>query len=203
MILVPLWLADSGEKYLSALMAFQQQSYFKLQVYNDHNWKSFEMLKEPNVVVNPDAYDFHLLNAAVFYATNKLREEKKLKSLTFSPSLRDAAVVHTYQMVDKKFFSHVNSKTPRLKQPDERMRLFGAKCKAYAENIDWNNMPMPSNTTYKELAEKIVDAWFHSAPHKKNMLNKNLSHLGCAVVFEPKNSGVVRYLKATQDFSLE
>jgi len=195
--------AGAGEKFLHEIPAYQKDSYFKLKVYTEHNAKSFYQLKEANEIINPDNYDLHLLNAAVFFSTNKLREEKKLKALQFSAGLRDAAVVHTQQMVDRKFFSHMNSKTPKLRSPDERMKMFGATFTACSENIDWNNILVPSNTTYLQLADKIVDAWFHSPPHKKNMLSKQFSHLGCAAVFEQKNKNGARYIKATQDFILK
>src|SRR5688572_1875913 len=105
---------DSGDKFLNEIPAYQKDSYFKQKVYAEHEWKSFYKLKEANEIIDPDNYDLHLLNAAVFFSTNKLREEKKGKTLKFSASLRDAAVVHTQQMVDKKFFSHTNNKTLKL-----------------------------------------------------------------------------------------
>ena len=203
LIFTSLLLPGSINKFLEEIPAYQKDSYFKQKVYDEHNWKSFYQLKEPNEIIDPDNYDFHLLNAAIFFATNKLREKKKLKVLSFSAALRDAAVVHSYQMVTKNFFDHINNKTRKLREPDERMRMFGAQFKACAENIDWNNIPMPSTTTYIQMADKLVDAWFHSPPHKKNMMSKQLSHLGCGAVFEPKNKNGVRYIKATQDFSLE
>jgi uncharacterized protein YkwD len=196
-------LTDGDEKFLADNILYQRDSYFKQKVYAEHNWKSFYQLKEANAIVNPDNYDLHLLNAAVFFSTNKLRDEKRLKQLSFSAALRDAAVAHTQQMIDKKFFNHYNNKTPKLHLPDERMRMFGAQCRACGENIDWNNIPMPSGTSYIALADKLVDAWLHSPPHKKTMLSKEYSHLGCAAVFEAKDKNGVRYVKATQDYSLE
>ena len=203
LILASLLLNSSGDKFLADIPAYQKDSYFKQKVYAEHNWISFYQLKEVYAIIDPDNYDLHLLNAAVFYSTNKLREEKKLKTLKFSSELGDAAVVHTQQMVEKKFFNHINTKTLKLRLPDERMRLFGAQFKTCAENIDLNNILMPSNLTYIQLADKLVDAWFHSAPHKKTMLSKQLSHLGCAEVFELKNKDVARYVKATNAFILE
>lgn len=203
LFLFPFLFIASGEEFLKAIPAYQKDSYFKQKVYAEHYWKSFYQLKEANAVVDPDNCDLHLLNAAIYFSTNKLREENLRSTLAFSAELRDAAVVHSYQMVEKKFFSHTNSKTLKLRLPDERMRMFGAQFKTCAENIDWNNIPMPSNTTYLQLADKLVDAWFHSAPHKKTMLSKQLSHMGCAAVFEAKDKGGARYIKATQDFSLE
>src|SRR3954467_5614133 len=107
------FLADSGEKYLADIPSYQKDSYFKQKVYEEHDWKSFYQLKEANEVVDPNDYDFHLLNAAIFFSTNKRREEKKLKPLKFSAGLRDAAVIHSYQMVAKNLVNHMNNKKPK------------------------------------------------------------------------------------------
>ena len=121
LILLTLFLPDSGgEKFLEEILLYQKDSYFKTKVYVEHDWKSFVQMKEANEIINPDNYDLHLLNAAVFFATNKLREEKKLKPLEFSAELRNAAVVHSYQMVAKKFFSHFNNKTAKLRSRNSK-----------------------------------------------------------------------------------
>ncbi len=194
-------LFPGGEKFLNEIDLYQQESYFKQKVYQEHDYKSFAGLKEVKEIVNPDNYDFHLLNAAVFFATNKLRDEKKLKQLKYSANLRDAAAVHAYQMVDKKFFDHFNSRNLKLRSPEDRIKLFGITASADGENLDYTFVKMPSQTTYLQLGEQLVDDWFHSPPHKKNMLSKNFSNLGCAAYFEAKNKDGFRYVKATQDFS--
>ena len=194
---------SGGEKFLNEIPLYQQESYFKQKVYAEHDYKSFYTLKEPNQIVNPDKYDLHLLNAAVFFATNKLREEKKLKPLKFSAELRNAAVVHTQQMIEKKFFNHINNRAPKLRNPDDRIKLYGVETNAAGENIDLNNISMPSSTTYLQVAEKIVDDFYHSPEHRKTMLSKSYSYLGCAAMFEEKDKDGVRYFKATQDFSAD
>jgi uncharacterized protein YkwD len=203
LILVSLLLSDSGEKLLFEITAYQKDSYFKQQVYLVHTWETFYQLKEANEIVHPDRYDMHLLNAALFFSTNKLRTKKKLPTLIFLSGLRDAAVVHSYQMTEKKFFNHINHQSLKLRAPDDRIKLFVTGFRGLGENIDWNNIAMPSNITYVQLADKLVDAWYRSPPHKKAMLSKQYSHLGCAAVFESKNKNGVRYVKATQDFSLQ
>lgn len=200
-LLLPLLAFDSGEKYLDKIASYQKASYFKQQVYTGHNWKSFYKTLPAQSIVDPNDYDIHLLNAAVYFATNKLRESKGLKTLQFSPQLRDASVVHTNQMIEKNFFDHFNSKTPALRSPDQRIKMFGVNSAAEAENVDYTNILVNAKTTYIALAEKIVDDWFHSPPHRKNMLGKEFTHLGCAAMFETKDKQGARYIKATQDFS--
>lgn len=192
-----------GEKFLQDIPLYQKDSYFKQKVYTEHDWKSFSVLKEAAQIVEPNNHDLHLLNAAIFFATNKVRENKNLKPLKFSAELRDAAVVHSQQMIDKNFFDHFNTKTHQLHSPEDRMKLFGTNAAAMGENLDLNNIDMPSKTTYVQLADKIVDEWMHSAPHRKTMLSKTYSLLGCGAVFEKKDKNGARYVKATQDYASE
>ncbi len=198
--LIILALPDSGEKFLREIALFQKESYFKQKVYDEHNWKSFAKLKEANEAIHTSNYDMHLLNAAVFFSTNKWREERKLKPLTFSAELRNVAVIHTHQMIEKKFLSHYNNRTPKLRLPENRIRLFIPKPKSTGENITTSSMVELSPLTYLQLADKITEAWMNSPPHKKTMLSNDFSHLGCAAMFETKKTGFVWYVKATQNF---
>ncbi len=202
LLLVLVAVSGGGEKFLEEIPLYKKDSYFKEKVYEEHSWKSFSALKEVNQIVDPNNYDLHLLNAALFFVTNKVREEKKFKPLKYSAQLRDAAIVHSQQMVEKRFFDHFNSKTKKLRSPEDRMVLFGVQASAMGENIDYNNLEMPSKSSYIQLAEKIVDEWMHSAPHRKTMLSKTYTHLGCGAMFEASNKDGVRYIKATQDYSL-
>lgn len=203
LLLVPLFAFDAGERYLNKIELYQKDSYFRQKVYTEHNWKSFYKLKDAQAAIDPNNYDLHLVSAAVYYATNKLRESKGLKALQFSPQLRDAAVVHTNQMIEKNFFNHFNNLTPALHSPEQRIKLFGITSPALAENVDYNNMPLTGKITYLQLAEKIVDEFYHSPPHRKNMLAREFTHLGCAAIFEARDKQGVRYIKTTQDFSAD
>ena len=193
----------TGAEYLAEISLYQKDSYFKQTVYQEHTWQTFEQLKEAKQVVNPASYDLHLLNAAVFYATNKLRDKKGLDQLKFGAGLRDAAVLHTSQMVEKKFFDHFNNKNRKLRSPEDRIKLYVMEYSASGENVDYNYITLPSRTTYWQVAEAIIDDFLHSPPHKKIMLSKNLNHLGAAAQFEIKSKNGLHYYKATQDFSYQ
>lgn len=201
LLLLPLLSFDAGDKFLSKIDLYQKDSFYKTEVYQQHTWQSFSKLADANKTVEPNNYDLHLLNAAVFFATNKMREEKKVPPLKFSAPLRDAATIHTWEMVEKKFFDHFNSRSPKLHSPEDRIKLFEPVNMAIAENIDMNNIPMPSKSSYWDVALKIVDDFYHSTPHRKNMLNKTYTAVGTSAVFEGKDKNGVRYVKATQDFA--
>ena len=201
-LLIPLLALNSGDRFLNKIALYQKDSYFKQKVYADHDWKSFCKLPEAQAIVDPSNYDLHLLNAAVFFATDKMRESKHAKPLQFSSQLRNAAVVHTDQMVEKNFFDHFNRSTPALRSPEQRIGLFGISASTtLAENVDYTFIEVSSNITYIQLAEKIVEDFYNSPPHRKNMLGKEFTYLGCAAIFEPHDKNGARYVKATQDFS--
>jgi uncharacterized protein YkwD len=201
LVIILLCSFDGGSKYLDKISLYQKDSYFKEQVYRDKDQKGFYAMQEPNQVIDPDNYDLHLLGAAVFFATNKLRVSKGLKPFKYSGHLRDAAVIHTWQMVEKNFFDHFNNFTPALRSPEQRMKICGVNADAMAENVDYNHLLRSDHTTYIQLAETIVDALYHSPPHRKNLLNKIYTQCGCAAIFESKDKQGARYVKATQDFS--
>ena len=200
--LLPLLAFDSGEKYLGKIEWYQKDSYYKQKVYAQHDWKSFYRLKEAQANIELFDIDEHLLSAAVFFATNKMRESKHVKPLQFSHQLRDAAVVHTNQMIEKGFFDHFNKFTPDLRSPDQRIKLFGIASTALAENIDRTGSRIDGKTTYLQLAEQIVQDFYDSPPHRKNMLGKEFTHLGCVAVFEQLgHQQWTHYVKVTQDYS--
>lgn len=193
-------MSGDGTKWLSQVSLFSKDSYFKVKVYQEHTVKSFYALKEPHTTANPANYDMHLLSASLFFATNKLREDKKLPPLKFSEGLRNAAVVHTHQMVIKDFFAHLNPKTPALRHPSERLKMFGVNSPVNGENIDLNSFPVPVQQTYLQIAEVLVKDLYDSPPHRKAMLDKNFIYLGCAALFDLKDENYARSVRCTQDF---
>lgn len=192
---------DDGSNYLQKLPLYTHDSYFKEKVYAEKDWKSFYAMQEPQQAVSPTSFDMHLMNAAFFFATNKLRQQKHLKQLAYMPGLRDAAVLHTNEMVERNFFDHYNSRNRKYYSPEKRMELFGIKGQAGAENCDYTYLEIEKGTSYLQLAEEIVDDLYKSPPHKKNMMNKLYNRLGCAVLFEKKPKDGAWYCKATQDFA--
>ena len=103
--------------------------------------------------------------------------------------------------VEKNFFNHYNSYTPAIRAPDRRIKMFGVDPTACGENIDMTYLDAGGSSTYLQLADKIVKDFYESPPHRKNMMSKAYSHLGCGALFELKEKSGVRYIKATQDFS--
>lgn len=206
MKVLPLLLATTltalpdGSKWLSRIEWYQQESYYKEQAYREQDAKSFAALPEPNRMVNPEQFDFHLANACVFYATNELRESKGKPTLKFSGTMRDAATVHTYEMISRNFFDHYNRSNRKLYSPENRISLFEKNYAEIAENCDYTYMLPEKPFTYLELGREIVSHLNTSTPHRKTMLSKSLTHMGCAAMFEAKQRKGAWYVKTTQNF---
>ncbi len=202
-LFLPLSVLDMGSALLSKIPLYQKESYFKSKVYQEKVWKDFYELPEARQSVNPQQYDFHLLNAALFYATNKLREKHGLPPLKFSEGLRDAATIHTDQMIRKNFFSHYNHSGPKkLSTPESRMMLFINTPHLSGENCDENYVEWDENLSYIAVAERILNDLYSSPPHRSILLGKGFHYLGGAILFESvKGKEEAIYLKATQDFT--
>ena len=191
------WL-PTCESYLKAVEGYAADSYFKEEVYRAHTWQTFGQLPEPNQAMSETQPDLHLLNAALFFATNELRHRYKKPEFRYSATLRDAAVVHTHEMVSRHFFSHTNSRNRKWDKPDSRIRQCGPLPRALAENIDYQYLE--EGDTYLSFARKVVQHLYDSPPHRKNMLG-SYTHLGTCSMMEAKDRQGYRYLKSTQDFA--
>ena len=96
---------------------------------------------------------------------NGLRAEKGLGPVTPSPRLEAAAKAHALDMARKSFFSHTGSDGSDVMA---RARAQGYGACAIAENIAQGQ---------KSLTE-VLGAWAKSPPHRKNMLNRDVTDFG-------------------------
>jgi uncharacterized protein YkwD len=199
-ILLALVLHLSDDRLLREVPEWSKESYFRDKVYDEHDWESFYKLEAPQQKLDDESLDVHLLQAAVFFATNKMRESKGLKHLNFSPQLRDGAMHHSYMMVSKNFFSHINSRNTKWKAPHDRVKYFGFKPSKVGENLA-EDFYSPVNT-YIEFAEAMVVDWYKSPPHRAIMLDKQFSHLGVGLCSIPKQKGFGR-IRITQKYATE
>jgi uncharacterized protein YkwD len=187
------------DNYLNNIKGFVTENFFKAEVYAKHDWQSFEKLPEPNTKVQTKDFDLHLMNACLFFVSNKMRQSKKVSPLAFSEGLRNAALVHSNEMVVRQFYSHINSKSTELRAPDNRMKLFGISNVLMAENI--HRFPFVENElTYMQLAQEIMDDFYKSEGHRLNLMNKNFTHTGCAATWEYSAKEKYHFLKVTQCF---
>ncbi|MFN8308435.1 MAG: CAP domain-containing protein [Chitinophagales bacterium] len=187
--------------YLAKIPKYNEASQFEDEKYKNMTWQEFEKLDAVKEFVDPDNYDYDLLSAAVFFANNKYRFNKDVAPLKFEPRLRDAAAIHTYEMVRRKFFDHINSADARIKMPNNRTELAGFVGERIAENLERDFIDIQKPITYMELADKAIRDLSRSRDHNEHMLDPNLTLLGCAIMFEPApNSDGYWFFRLTQDF---
>ncbi|MBN2212645.1 MAG: hypothetical protein JW723_00245 [Bacteroidales bacterium] len=164
-----------------------------------HNFREDESLNQPVDFENPD---YPRLNAAIFYATNEQRLQRKLPLLTYSAQLEETASMHSEDMHEKRFFGHINPAYRKERTPNDRARLAGILNPYLTENIatafglqyEQNRKVLVKGPgkfsypdqdvlipprTYLSVADALLKNWMNSEGHKKNILSHNALQLGC------------------------
>lgn len=104
------------------------------ELYEKYDYESFEKLKVANRRIDMVKIDYPLLNAAVFYETNRQRVENGKSALQHSRVLEKAASGHSSDMVNFNFFSHVSPLAGKKTMYD-RIRAEGIKYGSMGENL--------------------------------------------------------------------
>lgn len=200
---------------------------FSDNAYSQYTYESFAQLEAANQEIDITNIDYDLLNASIFYATNKQRVQHKKNQFLFYPLLRDAAVTQSTQMVKYNFFDHQNPKNPELKTLKDRLEnaggmdkylaageniseyfLMNYKAKEYFRVEKVNGKQVYFNTqtgkeirphTYLSFGEAIVADWMTSPGHRANILDERFTHLGCGTLKSTKPDAFPK-AKATQVF---
>jgi uncharacterized protein YkwD len=106
---------------------------------------------------------------------NKKRRSHGLGKLKSQGDLKRAARGHTKQMQKRDCFDHVCPGERSLVGRYQQARYLPCSCSWGAgENIAWG----PGR---KGTPRRIVDAWMHSPPHRKNILTGSFEHAGVGV----------------------
>jgi uncharacterized protein YkwD len=192
-----------ADKYLAAIPKYNEASSFEDERYRGLSWKQFYALEEVKEFVDPMNYDSDLMNAALFFAINKYRDGLKLSQLTFEPRLRDAAMIHSNEMVKRNFFDHVNSFDPKIRLFNQRTELCGFMGEYLSENISRTFQDMNKPLSYTELADRTIKELSTSNNHKKCMTRSDINVLGCGFIFERKHTEGIFYFRTTHDFAIK
>jgi uncharacterized protein YkwD len=100
---------------------------------------------------------------SVLAEMNRVRAEHGLAPLRFDSTLQRAARAHTRSMVARNLFSHGDFA--------ERMRRFGVRGPAMAENLAWGSGAAAS-------PRALVRMWLSSPPHRRNLLRAGFRRVG-------------------------
>ena len=115
----------------------------------------------------------------LFGLMNEARVAEGKHPLERNDELSSVARAHSTDMRDHDFFSH---QSPTTGTPDHRLTEAGTRSSLVLENIG------------KGVgAVAIHDGWTHSASHKANMMNPDVTHAGVGVVAKVTN-GEVTYV---------
>jgi uncharacterized protein YkwD len=151
-------------------------------------------------------FDPALMATAIFDETNRVRQQLGLKPFTHVAKLDEAAALKAGTGVLQAELTHTNP-LPDTATPAARVRFVGLTYRLVAENIarlGLLNVP-PGVTqvgvrhrggreepylldtgravtphTYASFAARVVDDWMKSPPHRANIVNPELTSLGCA-----------------------
>lgn len=191
---------SQADSYLAAIPKYNESSDFEDNRYEKMTWQQFYRLDEINEPVDPMNYDSDLMNAALFFAINKYRSTLGLSLLSFEPRLRDAAMIHSDQMVKRNFFDHQNPYDAKIRMPNNRAELCGFNGEHLAENLARMFVDMQNLPTYTQLADKVISALSKSKDHDKHMRDPKYDRLGTGFIFENKPTSGVYYFRTSQNF---
>jgi len=226
---VALWLS-----LLAALQAFAADQIISrprggaarsgAELFTGYDSGSFARLPAARQIIDPDAVNYDLLDAAVFHETNRRRQPQGLPALKHDAKARAAASMQSRDMAKGGFVAHENS-DPKKKTMSDRAKLAGLRPRVLAENVastfgrrytsgqpfysreqngrkiyshepDGPQIPMH---TYLSFAEALVDSWMKSPGHRKNILHSQVEYLGCACEL-PRNPNAMETFYCTQVF---
>ncbi len=174
--------------------------------YYEISADAFMLLPELKHSVDTYKPNYLLLDAAIFHATNKTRQQFGLKLLQYDAGLHQTANNYAKDMIQMNFYGHVHPYSPSLATLAQRVQIHTWAFKKTAENIgqyqvidtapeyccrrkrdgsfeyfDCENKQLFSPYNYGGFAQYAVEQWMNSPSHRRNVLDSTYTHLGCAV----------------------
>ena len=120
---------------ITSLFCINCKAHWNDSLYRVTSYSDFFQLPEVNTRINLDSIDYSLLDAAIFYQTNKLRAGYGLWGFKYSRALEKSAFEHSVDMGVLNFFEH-ESVIEEKKTVDMRLELVGTG--GSSENIAAN-----------------------------------------------------------------
>ncbi len=135
----------------------------------------------PAAVGEPkDKPDLEKAREQIFASTNEFRKKEKLGPLKVNADLSKAAQAFAEFMADTDKYGH----TADGKEPWDRVADAGYDYCVVLENIayEYNSEGFTTNG----LSKLLVEAWEKSPPHRKNMLDPDVSNIGVGLARSSK-----------------
>ncbi|MFO8099874.1 MAG: CAP domain-containing protein [Salinibacter sp.] len=122
------------------------------------------------------------INEYVLEQTNAERQRGRLSPLRHDPTLSQIACGHNRDMLKHDYMGHQDSDghSPSDRVRWQHRRLLGE----VSENTyRGDSLSGPdSHEDNQRWATRIVERWMQSAPHRKNILGTNWTHVGACVM---------------------
>ena len=135
------------------------------------------------------------LSSHIVELTNNERSRMSLGRLETDPRLNEIAALHSRDMVKRDYMAH---NSPDGDGPSQRVNsLHRALFGAVSENLAYIESA-PSDT--EALAQRFVSGWMNSLGHRRNILDKTITHIGAGCFDRPTQDGAMER-KCTQLFS--
>jgi uncharacterized protein YkwD len=123
----------------------------------------------------PNAADMPQVESATLCLLNAERTSRGLTALRANGRLRNAAVIHSRDMVTGHYFAHDDQSGGG---PEDRIAHAGYLPRygswVIGENIAWGS-------DYLATPREIVRAWMNSAPHRQNILYSDFREIGVGI----------------------
>jgi uncharacterized protein YkwD len=151
-------------------------------------WAQLRVIQNPRGTARP--LYLNEVERRIYQLTNEARRKYHLPPLDKDDALVAPARAHSYDMLARNFFNHVN---PDGKAPQDRIvPAYSRTMARTGENI-WGGTGYDYSDS-KLMARVIVDSWMTSPGHRANLLNPDYTHLGVGVI------AVGKEIRATQNF---
>ena len=193
--------AQKAADFIKTIPGYTQNTSFEDQLYQGLTWQEFYKRPDVNQRLDPAHVDLHLFDAALFFASNKVRQQNAKQPLAYQSNLRDAAFTHSYLMVKQNFFNHVNPKPGPYATMSSRISTFGFDGQELGENIAKGYIDLTKQKTYLQVAEEVIKQFMNSPPHRANLLKTSFQWVGEGAYFYAKPENIqFWYFCVTQDF---
>ena len=164
------------------------------QMYAQYTYENYTDYAAFNDPVKPENLDIALLEAAIYYETNRQRVANGVGLLQFDHALYVCARNHSVDMVEHNFFSHTSVVEGKTHMSDRLARVGYTNCTA-GENILYS----PVKESYAATAKYLVgEVWMNSPGHRQNILKAEYTHMGAGVALYFDRTWLM--VKATQNF---
>ncbi len=129
-------------------------------------------------------FDAAKLGAAIFAESNRVRREQKRSELRLRAELHAAADEQATTMALRLRISH-DGPFAGGRTAWERVKQAGLEAEVVTENVAAISLPTEASEekwgdTYEALAAVFVREWMESPGHRKNLLSREVTQLGCA-----------------------